>query len=159
MIATGKPMTTTAPDFTLPADDGTKVTLSALRPAPVVLFFYPKDDTPGCTTEARDFSNAAKDFAALGVQVYGISRDSLRKHANFRAKHALTEPLLSDPDGAVCEAFGVWGEKTTFGRSYMGLIRSTFLIDGAGRIARTWRGVTVKGHVAEVLDAATEITR
>lgn len=143
-----------APDFTLPRDGGTDVTLSALRPAPVVLYFYPKDNTPGCTLEALDFTALADDFAAAGVQVYGISRDSVKKHENFCAKHSLRVPLLSDEDGTVCEAYGVWVEKQNYGKTYMGIERSTFLIDASGQIAAVWRKVKVKEHAAMVLAAA-----
>ncbi|WP_101068128.1 peroxiredoxin [Roseovarius salinarum] len=144
----------TAPDFTLPRDGGGDVTLSALRPAPVVLYFYPRDDTSGCTKEALAFTELADDFAAAGVQVYGISKDSVAKHDKFRDKHGLGVPLLSDADGDVCERYGVWVEKKMYGKTFHGIERSTFLIDGAGRIARTWRKVKVPGHADEVLNAA-----
>ncbi|WP_372603246.1 thioredoxin-dependent thiol peroxidase [Actibacterium sp.] len=143
----------TAPDFTLPRDGGETVTLSALRPAPVVLYFYPKDDTPGCTTEALDFTALKDEFAAAGARVFGVSRDTVAKHEKFCAKHSLGIPLLSDEDGAVCEAYGVWVEKNMYGRQYMGIQRATFLIDGAGQIAQIWPKVKVTGHAAEVLDA------
>lgn len=144
---------TDAPDFTLPQDGGDPVTLSALRPAPVVLFFYPRDNTPGCTTEAQGFTAAKADFDALGAHVFGISKDSLASHAKFREKKELRIPLLSDEDDSVCEAFGVWKEKSMYGKTFMGIERSTFLIDGTGAIVREWRKVKVKGHVEEVLDA------
>jgi peroxiredoxin Q/BCP len=144
----------TAPDFTLPRDGGGDITLSALRPAPVVLYFYPRDDTSGCTKEALAFTELADDFAAAGVQVYGISKDSVAKHDKFRDKHGLGVPLLSDADGDVCERYGVWVEKKMYGKTFHGIERSTFLIDGAGRIARAWRKVKVPGHADEVLDAA-----
>ncbi len=144
----------TAPDFTLPCDDGSSVTLSALRPAPVVLFFYPRDDTSGCTREAIDFTTLAGDFAALGVRVFGISRDSLASHEKFAAKHALDIPLLSDADSTACEDYGVWTEKKMYGKTFWGIERSTFLIDGSGQIARAWRKVKVPDHAQEVLDAA-----
>ncbi|MTJ04309.1 MAG: peroxiredoxin [Sediminimonas qiaohouensis] len=144
----------TAPDFTLPCDDGTHVTLSALRPAPVVLFFYPRDDTSGCTREATDFTALADDFAALGVKVFGISKDSLASHEKFAAKHGLTVPLLSDADGTVCEDYGTWREKKMYGKAFWGIERSTFLIDGSGQIARAWRKVKVPDHAAAVLAAA-----
>lgn len=144
----------TAPDFTLPCDDGSSVTLSALRPAPVVLFFYPRDDTSGCTREAIDFTTLAGDFAALGVKVFGISRDSLASHEKFAAKHALDIPLLSDADSTACEDYGVWTEKKMYGKTFWGIERSTFLIDGSGQIARAWRKVKVPDHAQEVLDAA-----
>lgn len=142
-----------APDFTLPRDGGDEVTLSALRPGTVVLYFYPRDDTPGCTTEALEFTAAKEDFAAAGAQVLGISRDTVAKHEKFCAKHALGIPLLSDVDGAVCEAYGTWVEKTMYGKKSMGIERSTFLIDGTGAVVREWRKVKVKGHVDEVLEA------
>ena len=143
----------TAPDFTLPRDGGGEVTLSDLRPAPVVLYFYPKDDTPGCTTEALDFTARADDFAAAGATVLGVSKDTVAKHEKFAAKHGLGVALLSDAEGDVCERYGVWVEKKMYGRSFMGIERATFLIDGAGRIARVWLKVKVKGHADEVLDA------
>jgi len=143
-----------APDFTLPRDGGGEVTLSALRPAPVVLFFYPRDDTSGCTKEAVAFSGLREAFEAAGVQVFGISRDSVASHDKFAAKHALTVPLLSDEDSDICEKFGVWKEKSMYGKKFWGIERSTFLIDGEGRIVREWRKVKVPGHAEEVLDAA-----
>lgn len=155
MLHTGDP----APDFTLPAtasgDGGTDgpLTLSALRPKPVVLYFYPKDDTPGCTTEALDFTRLAAGFRAAGAVVVGISRDTLAKHEKFCAKHGLGITLASDEDGAVCEAYGVWVEKTMYGRTSMGIRRSTFLIDAAGKIAQVWPKVSVPGHADEVLEA------
>jgi peroxiredoxin Q/BCP len=145
--------TTVSPDFTLPQDGGDPVTLSALRPAPVVLFFYPRDNTPGCTTEAQGFTALKAEFEAVGAQVYGISKDSLASHAKFRDKKDLTIPLLSDEEGTTCEDFGVWKEKSMYGKTFMGIERSTFLIDGTGAIVREWRKVKVKGHVEEVLDA------
>lgn len=144
----------TAPDFTLPLAGAREVTLSALRPAPVVLFFYPRDDTSGCTKEAVAFSQLLPEFEALGVQVFGISKDSLNKHERFAAKHALTVPLLSDKEGDVAERYGVWKEKCMYGRTHWGIERSTFLIDAEGRIARAWRKVKVAGHAEEVLEAA-----
>lgn len=144
---------TSAPDFTLPQDGGAPVTLSAQRPAPVVLYFYPKDDTGGCTKEAIAFSGLLDAFAAAGARVFGISRDPVEKHARFRAKHALRVPLLSDEDGAVCEAYGTWVEKQMYGKTYMGIERTTFLIDGNGIIERSWHKVKVPGHAEEVLAA------
>lgn len=143
-----------APDFTLPADGGGTVSLKDLRGRKVVLYFYPKDDTPGCTTEACGFRDAMPDFSKLGVEVVGLSRDSVKRHDNFKAKYELPFTLASDEDGAVCEAYGVWVEKINYGRKYMGIERSTFLIDEQGRIARAWRKVKVKGHVDEVREAA-----
>lgn len=143
-----------APDFTLPRTDGTMVTLSALRPAPVALFFYPQDDTETCTLEACAFSTAMPDFDAMGVQLMGLSRDGLPSHQKFTVKYGLKMPLLSDESGSVCDAFGVWQQKKMYGRSYKGVVRSTFLIDGAGRVAQVWSPVKVKGHVDAVLAAA-----
>ncbi|MFP4274506.1 MAG: peroxiredoxin [Paracoccaceae bacterium] len=143
-----------APDFTLPRDGGGEVTLSALRPAPVVLFFYPRDDTSGCTREAVAFSELREAFEAAGVQVFGISRDSIASYDKFAAKHGLTVPLLSDAESDVCEQYGVWKEKSMYGKKFWGVERSTFLIDGEGRIAREWRKVKVPGHAEEVLEAA-----
>ncbi len=143
-----------APDFTLPSDTGETVRLSGLRGRKVVLYFYPKDLTPGCSQEAQDFSALLAEFEAADTAVFGISRDAPARHATFREKLGLTVPLLSDEDGAVCNAYGVWKEKKNYGRTYWGIERSTFLIDREGRIARIWRRVRVKGHAAAVLDAA-----
>ncbi|AWI83878.1 peroxiredoxin [Alloyangia pacifica] len=150
-------MTDLAPDFTLPVSGGGEITLSALRPAKVVLFFYPRDDTSGCTVENQDFTRLLPDFEALGVKVFGISADSLESHEKFMRKKALTVPLLSDETAQTCAAFGVWKEKKMYGKTFMGIERSTFLIDGEGRIAREWRKVKVPGHADEVLDAAKEL--
>lgn len=144
----------TAPDFTLPATGGEEVTLSSLRPAPVVLFFYPRDDTPGCTTENEAFTALKPQFDALGVRVFGISKDSLASHDKFMAKKSLAVPLLSDEHGDVCERYGVWKEKSMYGKTYMGIERSTFLIGGDGTIVRAWSKVKVPGHADEVLEAA-----
>jgi Peroxiredoxin len=143
-----------APDFTLPRDGGETVTLSALRGRKVVLYFYPKDNTPGCTTEALDFTALKDEFAAAGVEVFGISKDSVKKHENFCAKHSLSIPLLSDETGTVCEDYGVWQEKKNYGKTYMGIVRSTVLIDEAGKVAKVWDKVKVAGHANEVLEAA-----
>jgi peroxiredoxin Q/BCP len=143
-----------APDFTLPRDGGGEVTLSALRPKAVVLYFYPKDDTSGCTVEAKDFTAAAGDFAAAGAVVVGISKDSVKSHDKFRDKHGLDLVLASDEASDVCERYGVWAEKSMYGKKYMGIERSTFLIDGSGKVARAWHKVKVPGHVDEVLAAA-----
>lgn len=144
---------TSAPDFTLPRDGGDSVTLSGQRPRAVVLFFYPRDDTSGCTKESVAFSGLQAEFEAAGAVVMGISKDSVASHEKFRDKHGLTVPLLSDAESAVCETFGVWKEKSMYGKKFMGIERSTFLIDGEGRIAREWRKVKVPGHAEEVLDA------
>lgn len=142
-----------APDFTLPRDGGGTVTLSAFGPKQVVLYFYPKDDTSGCTTEALDFTRLAEEFAAAGAVVIGISKDSVASHDKFCRKHGLRLILASDVAGATCESYGVWAEKSMYGRTYMGIERTTFLIDGAGRIARIWPKVKVAGHADEVLAA------
>lgn len=146
-----------APDFTLPRDGGGGVTLSTLRPAPVVLFFYPRDDTSGCTKEAIAFTRLADDFATAGVEVFGISKDSVAKHDRFRDKHGLAIPLLSDADGSVCEDYGVWKEKSMYGKTFCGIERSTFLIGGDGTVARAWHKVKVPGHAEAVLEAARDL--
>jgi thioredoxin-dependent peroxiredoxin len=143
-----------APDFTLPTDGGETVTLFDLKGGAVIVYFYPKDNTPGCTTEARAFRDLKPEFTRAGTRVIGISKDSVKKHDNFKAKHDLNFTLASDVSGEVCEAFGIWVEKNLYGRKYMGIERSTFLIDGAGVIQEVWRKVRVKGHVEKVLDAA-----
>ena len=142
-----------APAFTLPREDGSPVSLSDFAGKPVVLYFYPKDATPGCTIEAQDFTAALPEFAAAHCIVLGISKDSVKKHANFTKKSALAVPLLSDEQGQTCEAFGTWVEKSMYGKTYMGIERSTFLIGPDGQIKREWRKVKVDGHVAEVLEA------
>ncbi len=143
----------TAPDFTLPTDGGGEISLSALKGKPVVLYFYPKDDTSGCTKEAMGFRDTMADFARAGAAVVGVSKDSIAKHDKFKAKYELNFPLVSDEDGPLCAAYGVWVEKSMYGRKYMGIERATFLIGGDGRIARVWRKVKVPGHVDEVLAA------
>lgn len=139
-----------APAFTLPDDSGAPVSLADLRGQRVVLYFYPKDDTPGCTVEACEFRDLLPRFAAQGVAVYGISPDSVRKHARFKAKHDLPFPLLADEDHAVCEAFGVWREKLFWGRKYMGVMRTTYVIDAKGTVEQVWEHVEHEGHAAEV---------
>jgi thioredoxin-dependent peroxiredoxin len=150
MIAAGQ----TAPDFTLPRDGGGTVTLSALRPGKVVLYFYPKDDTPGCTLEAQDFNARMAAFAAAGTTVIGMSKDSEKSHDKFCKKHGLGIVLASDEAGHACEDYGVWLEKSMYGKTYMGIERTTVLIDGTGQVARVWNKVSVKGHADEVLAAA-----
>ena len=151
-LATGS----AAPEWSLPRDGGT--TLSSDRGGrPLVLFLYPKDDTSGCTKEAIAFSDLLPEFEALGVDVIGLSPDPVGKHDKFVAKHELRVPLASDEEKAVLEAFGAWKEKSMYGRKYMGVERSTFLIDAGGRIAREWRKVKVPGHADEVLAAAREL--
>jgi thioredoxin-dependent peroxiredoxin len=146
-----------APAFDLPAGGGGRVRLSALKGKPVVLYFYPKDDTSGCTKEAIDFTAKKKDFDKLGTAVVGVSKDSVASHDKFAKKHALKVALGADEDGKACEAYGVWVEKSMYGRKYMGIERATFLIDGAGKIARVWRKVKVPGHADEVLTAVKEL--
>lgn len=150
-LQTGMP----APDFTLPADGGTTVTLSALRGKPVVLYFYPKDDTPGCTVEAQDFARLHSEFEKVDAVVLGISKDGVKKHDKFKAKFCLPFPLVSDT-AQVCEDYGVWVEKSMYGKKYMGINRSTFLIGADGTIARIWPKVKIEGHADEVLEAAKE---
>lgn len=142
-----------APAFTLPVGDGSDVSLSELRGRAVVLFFYPRDDTPGCTKESIGFSERLQEFADAGAQVFGISKDSLTSHAKFSAKHGLNVPLLSDENGTICEDYGVWREKNMYGRKFMGIERSTFLIAPDGQVAQIWRKVKVDGHVDDVLTA------
>lgn len=140
-----------APDFTLPASDGTSVHLADLRGQWVVLFFYPTDNTPTCTQEACAFSEAAGEFKKLGVRLYGLSKDSLKDHDKFIRKYGLSMPLLSDESTATIAAYGAWGEKSLYGRVYMGTDRSTYLIDPEGIVRYAWRKVKVKAHVEEVL--------
>lgn len=142
-----------APDFTLPRDGGGQATLSELRGSPVVLYFYPRDMTPGCTNEAIDFSRLKGAFDKAGAVVIGVSRDSVARHDKFKAKHDLAVILASDESGAMIEDYGVWVEKKLYGRTYMGIERATLLIDGDGVIARIWRKVRVKGHAEDVLAA------
>lgn len=157
MLQIGDP----APGFTLPRDDGPPLSLADRRGSTTVLFFYPRDATPGCTTQARDFSQQRAAFEALGAQAWGISRDTLASHARFRAKQELEIPLLSDaqnaPEDGVCALYGVWKEKTLYGKTHMGIERSTFVIGPEGTITHLWRKVRVPGHVEAVraaLDAA-----
>jgi peroxiredoxin Q/BCP len=143
-----------APDFTLPTDGGGEVSLKALKGNPVVLYFYPKDDTSGCTAEACAFRDSLPDFSKLKAEVIGVSRDSVASHDKFKKKYRLPFPLASDEDGKVCQAYGVWVEKSMYGRKYMGIERSTFLIDARGIVRGVWRKVKVDGHADEVLQAA-----
>jgi len=142
-----------APDFTLPQGHGSDVTLSALQGAPIVLYFYPRDDTPGCTTQSIAFSENLDAFVAAGAKVFGISKDSVASHANFAAKRDLTVPLLSDENGSVCQDYGVWKEKNMYGRTFMGIERTTYLIDAKGDVAMVWPKVKVAGHAEAVLAA------
>ena len=144
---------TRAPAFDMPADGGDRATLSGLT----VVYFYPKADTPGCTNEAKDFSEHADAFAAAGVTVIGVSKDPVKKLDRFKAKYDLKVVLASDEEAGVTEAWGVWVEKSMYGKTYMGIERATFLIDGAGVVRRVWRKVSVKGHAAEVLAAAQSL--
>ena len=146
-----------APDFKLPTDGGGSVSLKALRGKPVVLYFYPKDNTPGCTAEACGFRDNLPKFSRLKAQVIGISRDSVKSHDKFKAKYELPFTLASDEEGKVCEAYGTWIEKSMYGRKYMGIERATFLIDAEGVVRNVWRKVKVAGHVEEVLAAAKEL--
>jgi peroxiredoxin Q/BCP len=143
-----------APAFSLPATGGRTASTAALAGKPFVVYFYPKADTPGCTTEACDFNEALTQFKGLGLAVIGISKDAMPALEKFAAKYALTFPLASDPENATAQAYGAWGEKVFMGRRSIGLIRSTFLIDGQGRVAKAWKKVKVDGHAAEVLAAA-----
>jgi thioredoxin-dependent peroxiredoxin len=143
-----------APDFALPANGGRSVSLSAMKGKPFVLYFYPKADTPGCTREACAFEEALPALGKIGIAVIGVSRDPMKPIEAFAKKYGLSFPLASDIEGKVSEAYGAWIEKSMYGRTYMGIERSTFLIDRAGRIARVWRKVKVDGHAAEVMTAA-----
>jgi peroxiredoxin Q/BCP len=146
-----------APDFDLPGDAG-QVSLAAFKGKAVVVYFYPKDDTSGCTAEAQAFTAAADAFAAAGAVVVGISKDSPASHGRFRAKYGLAPQLASDKEGAVVERYGAWVEKSMYGRKYMGIERCTFLIDGRGVIRRVWRKVKVPGHAAQVLEAVRTLS-
>jgi peroxiredoxin Q/BCP len=142
-----------APDFELADADGEQVRLSRLKGRPVVVYFYPKDDTSGCTAEAKDFTCLIDAFKAAGTDVIGISPDSAASHAKFAKKHDLGVRLLADEDKEAAQAYGVWVEKTMYGRKYMGVERATFLVNAAGKVAKSWRKVSVPGHAEEVLDA------
>jgi thioredoxin-dependent peroxiredoxin len=141
-----------APKLTVTASDGSSIDLASPG-TPLVLYFYPKDDTSGCTKEAQDFTELAADFAKAGAKVVGVSRDPMKKHEKFIGKYALKVPLASDEEGTVSDAFGTWIEKSMYGRKYMGMERATFLIGKDGRVAKAWRKVKVPGHAAEVLKA------
>jgi peroxiredoxin Q/BCP len=142
-----------APAFSGATDGGGTVSLAQLKGKPVVLYFYPKDSTPGCTKEAQGFRDAYAKFKKAGAEIVGVSKDSVASHDKFKTREALTFPLLSDPEGKVCEAYGTWIEKSLYGRKYMGIDRATFLIDGKGVIRQVWRKVKVPGHVEAVLAA------
>ena len=143
-----------APAMTVQASDGSSIDLAAPG-KPLVLYFYPKDDTSGCTREAQDFTALAGEYAKLGVKVVGVSRDPMKKHEKFIGKYGLSVPLVSDEDGRISEAFGTWVEKSMYGRKYMGMERATFLIGTDGRVLKAWRKVKVPRHAEEVLEAAT----
>ena len=145
----------TLPDIALETIDGSEVKPSNFKGRKLVLFFYPKDNTPGCTTEAKDFSALKPEFEKAGVYLLGVSKDSAKKHQNFIAKHELTVDLATDAEeNGLSDTLGVWGEKKNYGRTYMGMIRSTYLLDEGGKILRIWPKVRVKGHAEEVLEAA-----
>ena len=146
-----------APAFTLQADDGSKVRLADLKGSPVVLYFYPADDTPGCTKEACAFRDRSAELAKLGAKVFGVSPDDVASHVKFRDKFNLNFPLLADPDHAVAEKFGAWREKNMYGKKSMGIARSTFLIGKDGTIKRVWKAVKVEGHDAAVIEALKEL--
>ncbi len=146
-----------APAFSMTRDGGGTLSLAALKGKKVVLYFYPKDDTPGCNTEAIDFTRLKPEFEKAGAEVIGVSRDTVAKHEKFAAKHKLAVALGADEDGAVTKAYGVWQEKSLYGKKYMGIQRATFLIDGDGVIRKIWPKVSVKGHADEVLAAARAI--
>jgi thioredoxin-dependent peroxiredoxin len=141
-----------APDFELTSDEGETVTLSALRGKPVVLYFYPKDDTPGCTTEACEFRDAYDRFRDQGVEILGVSPDTEASHQKFKSKYELPFTLLADPEHEAAEAYGVWKEKKNYGKTYMGVERSTFIIDAGGKVAKAMRGIRPAGHAAQVLE-------
>lgn len=142
------------PDFSMPTDSGGAVSLADLKGQKIVLYFYPKDDTPGCTKEACGFRDSLPDFSAIDAVILGVSKDSPTKHDKFKAKFDLNFSLGSDEDGKVCEIFGTWVEKSMYGKKYMGIDRATFLIDGDGVVRKVWRKVKVPGHVEDVLAAA-----
>lgn len=146
-----------APAFTLTADSGEKVRLSELKGSPVVLYFYPKDDTPGCTKEACAFRDAESKLAKAGATVLGVSPDDVASHVKFRDKYSLNFPLLADPDHKIAEKYGAWREKNMYGKKSMGIQRSTFVIDAAGKVAKVWKRVKVDGHDQQVLDALAEL--
>jgi thioredoxin-dependent peroxiredoxin len=153
MLAVGKK----APAFALESSEGNKVKLSDFSGTPVVVYFYPRDNTPGCTVEAEGFRDAYAKFKKLGVAVVGVSKDSIASHCKFRDKFKLNFPLLSDPEGKVLEAYGAWGDKVMYGKKMKGIIRSTVLIDGSGKVVHHWPKVSVKGHVDDVLAAAEQL--
>ncbi len=146
-----------APNVHLPRNGGESVDLSELKPSNVVLFFYPRDNTGGCTQEAKDFTDSLPEFQKFNTKVFGISKDSIKSHENFIATKQLDVPLLSDRNSDVCERFGVWKEKSMYGKTFFGIERSTFIIDGGGNVVREWRKVKVSGHVDNVLEAVKDL--
>ena len=146
-----------APDFDVPADGAGRASLKAVAGKTVVLYFYPKDDTPGCTKEACGFRQLIDDFDAAGAVIIGVSKDSVKKHDKFKAKYELPFTLASDEAGEICEAYGTWIEKSMYGRTYMGIERATFVIDGQGVVRKIWRKVKVPGHVDAVLDVVRDL--
>ena len=143
-----------APDFSMPTDGGGSVSLKDMKGKAVVLYFYPKDSTPGCTKEACAFRDLLPDFSKVDAEIIGVSKDSIKRHDNFKAKYELPFLLASDEAGDVCERYGVWVEKSMYGKKFMGIERATFLIDAKGKVRNVWRKVKVPGHVEEVLEAA-----
>jgi peroxiredoxin Q/BCP len=148
-----------APDFSLPTDGNGKASLSDFKGKKLVIYFYPKDDTPGCTTESCGFRDSITEFKKLGLAVVGVSKDSVKSHDKFKKKYDLNFPLISDEEGTMCEAYGVWKEKSMYGKKYMGIERSTFLINEDGKIAHVWRNVKVPGHVDEVRTVAEDLPK
>jgi peroxiredoxin Q/BCP len=148
-----------APDFSLPGDDNQTISLSDYTGKKLVLYFYPKDDTPGCTKEACEFQEALPGFNNKKIEVIGVSKDSVKKHDKFKEKYNLRFPLISDEETELCQKFGVWVEKSMYGRTYMGIERATFLIDEKGVVRHIWRKVKVKGHVEDVLKTALELEK
>ena len=146
-----------APDFEAATDGGSKLKLSSLKGKHVVLYFYPKDDTPGCTTESCGFAETHQNFMGKNAEIVGVSKDSVARHDNFKNKYDLPFTLVSDEDGAICEAYGTWVEKKNYGRTYMGIQRATFLIDDKGRVRQVWRNVKVNGHVEAVMRALADL--
>ena len=146
-----------ASGFTAPTNDGGSLSLDSLRGKTVVLYFYPRDDTPGCTREAQEFTEALPEFTAAGAEIVGVSKDTAAKHDKFREKYSLPFTLVSDADSDICERYGVWVEKKNYGKTYMGIERSTFLIDSGGTVSKVWRKVKVAGHVEQVLEAVKDL--
>lgn len=146
-----------APDFSAATDGDGSISLKELKGKKVVLYFYPKDMTPGCTTEACGFRDAHPDFSKINAEIIGVSKDSVKRHDKFKEKYDLPFTLAADEDGKMCEAYGVWQEKKNYGKTYMGIVRSTFLIDEKGKIAAVWRNLRVKGHVENVLEEAQKL--